>query len=223
MFDILFNFRKWQYERNLKHRRNNYLSDDIGLGHVWNIGDYPKIRKEYDRIRAKMLPADTIAKNIIRLFNDQKYGTKFHNSLNRFEPQQFAVDRKYLVVKEGQIHFSKMHLGLTSGPPDYIAIGTGSPTPTLADFQLNTQAHRNNIKVDGGYRDLVGEDEYYGMLFLPSVGTNNFGEAGLFKGVDAASGDIMITHNKFFPALVHTINDNAPGVEIIIRHRSYVA
>ena len=221
LFDFLFNFRKWQYERNLKHRINNYISDDIGLGHLWNIGDYPKIRKEYDKIRAGLLPADTIAKRILRLYDDKRTGTKFSNDFHNFEPQQFAVDRKYLVVKEGQIHFSKMHLGLASGPPDYIRLGTATPTPTFADFQLQAQVLNANLKVDGGYRDLVGEDEYYGMLFLPSVGTNSYGEAGLFKGVDAAAGDIMITHNKFIPVLVHTINDNAPGVEIIIKHRSY--
>jgi hypothetical protein len=186
------------------------------------MGDYPKIRKEYDRIRAGLLPADTIAKNIVRLYNDQKYGTKFHNSLNKFEPQTYSKIGD-LIVKEGQLHFSRMHIGLTSGPPDYIALGTAQPTPTFADFQLSNQVIRKNILVDGGYRDIVGEDEYYGMLYLPSTASNDYGEAGLFKGAAPETGDIMITHNMFNPKLTHTINDNAPGVEIIIRHRSYTA
>lgn len=222
MFErILKRYWNWVYERNKKHRLNTISHDDTCLGHLWNIGDYPKIRKEYDRIRAGILPADTIANQILRLWNDQKYGTKFHNSLNKFEPQTFSKIGD-LVVKEGQIHFSKMHVGQTEAPPNYIGIGTAQPVPTLADFALQTQTSRLNIITDGGYRDLVGEDEYYGMLFLPSIATNNFGEAGLFYGKDAASGDVMITHNMFNPVLAHTINDNAPGVEIIIRHRSYV-
>jgi hypothetical protein len=198
-----------------------YWPEDIALGHLWNIGDYPKIRREYDLIRAGIISADTVAKKIFRLWNDQKYGTTFYNKFHKFEPQTYCKIGD-LVVKEGQLHFSRMHVGLTSGAPDYIALGTANPTPTLADFNLATEVIRKSIITDGGYRDLVGEDEYYGMLFLPSIGTNTYGEAGLFRGSSAAVGDNMITHNKFTPTLAHTVNNNAPGVEIIVRHRSYV-
>ena len=211
---------KYQFERNLKHRKNLYDYEDTAFGHIWWKNDYPKIRMEYDRIRAGIIPANTIVNKITRLWNDQKYGTKFTKGNYKFEPEEFS---KYgdLVVKEGSIYFSKMHVGLLDGPPDYIALGTGISNPTLADYQLGTEVARNNILVDGGYRDLVGEDEYYGMLFLPSIATNSYGEASLFVGKDTASGDVMVTHNKFSPVLSHTINVNAPGVDIVIKYRSY--
>ena len=220
---LLDRYHRFQYKHNLKHRRNLYEYNDTGYLHLWAKEDYPKIRREYDLIRAGVLPVNTIATKIRRIWNDQKYGTKFYNKFHRFEPEQFAIDDKYLVVKEGQVYFSKCHVGKLSGPPDYIALGTNATTPTFADFNLNSEVIRANLLRDGGYRDLFGEDEYYGMIWPVTVGTATYSEAGLFVGANAAVGDIMITHNKFSPALSHTQNDNAPGLEIIIKYRSYVA
>lgn len=202
---------------------NLYEYNDTGFLHLWSKEDFPKIRREYDLIRAGVLPVNTITTKIRRIWNDQKYGTKFYNKFHRFEPEQYAIDDKYLVVKEGQIHFSKMHTGKIEGPADYLALGTNNTTPTFADFNLGSEQIRANLLRDGGYRDLFGEDEYYGMIWPVTIATATFTEAGLFVGPNASTGDVMITHNKFSPSLVHTLNENAPGVEIIIKYRSYSA
>lgn len=214
-------YNEWQYKRNLKHRFNNSDYIDEAYLHLWNVGhDYEAIAKEFRQMRYKLIPGDSVTKKIIDFYDDKKYGLRFHNSLKKFEPQDLAVDRRWLVVNEGLILFAKMHLGFTEASPDYIGIGVGTADPTAADFQLGNQSLRNAI-AESGSKELIGMDEHYNYLWLPSVASNNYSEAGLFYGKQAADGDVMITHNKFLPAIVHTLNNNAPAVNIIIKHRSY--
>lgn len=179
------------------------------------------IQKEYTLISQKSITPDILYNKIFRRWNDQRAGTFFHNSLRFFEPQDLSKAGD-LVVNEGLRHFARLHVGDVGSTPDYGELGIGIAQPTAADFSLNSPIDiRLHLRNDGGFKEVLGMDEHYGVIWPFTIADATVAESGLFVGKNPTLGDIMICHNRFNPPINHTSPDNGVGANWIIQHKGF--
>jgi hypothetical protein len=198
-------------------RANLFDSIDQSYLTLWDRSLYPLIKEEYRLIQTGIVRPDNITNKLERHWYDKT--VYFENTGIRFEPteQRKTLDQ---ILDEAITFFVKEHVGVVNDIFDHISIGTGTSEPSSADEDLEAEVLRLPIIENGGYIDYLGHNEQYGLIFPFTQGNDTITESGLHSSNDANT-DITYCRNTYSPGLIHTINSDAIGVNIIIQHRAF--
>jgi len=197
--------------------KNFSLAIDQSYCAVWDYHDLISIQREYDLIRNRLIPPNTLSDKLKRYWQDQT--VYFQNSTRYFEPLDLrrTIDK---ITNEYLSTMVKIHTGNSSDFPDYIGVGTDNTTAKESDTDLVAELSRLNLIDSGGFADFAGHTEFYGVLFPFNQGTTDIGESGLMIGLDPTA-DILVCRNTYNPKLHHDANNDAIGVNVNIQHRGF--
>lgn len=208
-YNLRYDVRKW-YQNRINHVDISYLS-------LWPRGDYDYIAREYRKIQLGEILPDQITRKIQRYYNDQT--VYYETGLKHFEPLE--VTKKIDQITDEYLNYLMLlHLGRTRQTLGYISIGTGTDPPDRTDTGLQTEVRRYHILNSGGYADFLGHNELYGLVTPFADSTITCSEAGLHT-VKSTSVDVTACRNTFSPALTHTKDQDALGINIVIQHRAF--
>jgi len=197
--------------------QNRVNQVDISYLSLWPRGDFEYIAREYRKIALGEILPDQITRKIARYYNDQS--VYYESGFRKFEPLE-VVKNIDQITDEYLTYLMQLHLGRTRQTMSYISIGTGTDPPDRTDVGLQTEVRRYHILNSGGYADFLGHNELYGLVTPFSDATIVCSEAGLHT-VKSTTADVTCCRNTFSPALTHTKDQDALGINIVIQHRAF--
>ena len=106
---------------------------------------YPEIRRQLKRIKHNL--QTEFNNNLDRIWNDQRSGTLWRKG-ERFEPHQVSI-RHNLVMWDGLTRFTEIISGESTDYFDFMAMGEGESEPHFAEFALEDEVARVDMKVSG--------------------------------------------------------------------------
>lgn len=207
--NLRYDVKKW-YANRVEHVDISYLS-------LWAREDWPYISREYRKIALGEILPDQITRKIQRYYNDQS--VYYETGFRKFEPLQVTkkVDQ---ILDEYLTYLMRLHIGQTRATMSYISIGTDGRAPDRTDVNLYAQVRRYHILSSGGYIDFLGHNELYGLITPFTDPTIVCAESGLHTAKDP-NADKTACRNTYSPAITHTQNQDALGVNIVIQHRAF--